>query len=432
MRLPKLLAALAVASVALAACGGGGGGGNANKGTIKIGVDLPESGAETSNGIPTLNGVKFAVDQTKSVDGFTLQVFNLDDAVNGVHDPQKGTQNVQQFVDDKAVLGMIGPFNSSVARAEIKVTNQAHLVQISPANTNQCLTKTIYIPQSLSGVPDVDCKAAGLPAPADLRPLGMDHNNYFRVATTDDFQGPANADYAFKTLNLKKVGVASDAEAYGKGIADTFQIRFQKDGGTVVKRQDFPNASHVSDFRSFLRSALAAGAEAIYFGGTDSNNACVVRQQMKGIFPDSAPFLGGDGIVTGQCIKDAADKAVGMYGTVATVAAEQVSGSQSTIDAFKKAYPNASDYGAYTMPAYDATKILIAAIDRAIKANNNNMPSRQQVLDQMAKTDYTGVLGHTSFDSNGDTTNKVITIYGIKPGATDWAVVSSVDLSHGL
>src|SRR5438132_53005 len=425
MRLPKLLAGLALASVALAACGTAGGGGTSNKGVIKIAVDLPESGAETSNGIPTLNGVKFAVQQMGSVDGFTLQVFNLDDAVNGVHDPQKGAQNVQQFVDDTKVLGVVGPFNSSVARAEIPITNRAHLVQISPANTNQCLTKDVYIPQSLSGLADVDCKAAGLPFPKDLRPTGT--NNYFRVATTDDNQGPAMSDYAYKTLSIKKVGVASDAEAYGKGIADTFSARFKNNGGTVVKRQDFPNASHVSDFRSFLRAALAAGAQGLYFGGTDSNNACVVRNQMKGIFPDSAPFMGGDGIVTGQCIKDAADKVVGMYGTVATVAAEKVSGSQATIDAFKKAYPNSSDYGAYTMPAYDATKILIAAIDRAIKANNNNMPSRQQVLDAMSKTDFTGVLGHTSFDDKGDTTNKVITVYAVKDASKGWEVDNTVD-----
>ncbi|HEY9286780.1 MAG TPA: branched-chain amino acid ABC transporter substrate-binding protein, partial [Candidatus Dormibacteraeota bacterium] len=256
-------------------------------------------------------------------------------------------------------------------------------------------------------------------------------NNYFRVATTDDNQGPANADYAAKTLKITKVGVASDAEAYGKGIADTFSARFtsSSDGGTVVNRQDFPNASHVSDFKSFLRASLAKGAQAIYFGGTDSNNACVVRQQMKGIFPDSAPFLGGDGIVTSQCIKDAADKAVGMYGTVATVAAEKVSGAQSTISAFKSAYPNASDYGAYTMPAYDCAKILIAAIDKAIKANNGNMPSRSQVLSQMQNVDYNGVLGHTSFDSNGDTTNKVITIYTVKDATTGWEVESTVNVS---
>jgi branched-chain amino acid transport system substrate-binding protein len=430
MRFPKMLAGVAVASVLLAACGNSGGnnaGGSSNKGTIKLGVDLPESGAETSNGIPTLNGVEFAVNQVKTVDGFTLSVDNLDDAVNGVHDPQKGAQNVQQFVDDTKVLGVIGPFNSNVARAEIPITNRAHLVQISPANTNQCLTKTVYIPQTLSGVADVTCQAAGLPAPADLRPTGT--NNYFRVATTDDNQGPAMSDYAYNTLKLTKVAVASDAEAYGKGIADTFSARFTKDGGTVVKRQDFPNASHISDFRSFLRAAVAAGAQGVYFGGTDSNNACVVRNQMTSIFPDAAPFMGGDGIVTGQCIKDAASRAVGMYGTVATVAAEKVPGASSTISAFKSAHPNASDYGAYTMPAYDCAKILIAAIDKAIKANNGNMPTRQQVLDQMYKTDYTGVLGHTGFDSNGDTTNKAITVYTVKDATTGWEVDTVVTLT---
>ena len=149
-------------------------------------------------------------------------------------------------------------------------------------------------------------------------------------------------------------------------------------------------------------------------------------------FADSVPFFGGDGIVTDKCKSDAAAAAVGMAGTVATVAAEKVSGSQATIDAFKKAYPNSSDYGAYTMPAYDATKILIAAIGRAIKANNGSMPKRQQVLDEMYKTDYTGVLGHTSFDDKGDTTNKVITIYGIKDASKGWDVISSVDLSKGL
>ena len=429
MRLPKLLAGLAVVSLALAACGTSTTG-TANKGAIKIGVDFPESGAETSNGIPSLNGVKFAVQQLKSVDGFTLEVFNLDDAVNGVHDPQKGAQNVQQFVDDPKVLGMIGPFNSSVARAEIKITNQAHLVQISPANTNQCLTKDVYIPTALTGKPDVDCKAAGYPFPRDLRPTGT--NNYFRVATTDDFQGPANSDYFYNELKLKKVAVASDAEAYGKGIADTFSARYIHDGGAVVLRQDFVNASHISDFKSFLRAAVAKGAEAVYFGGTDSNNACVVRNQMKGIFPDSAPFGGGDGIVTDQCLKDAAAQSVGMYGTVATVAAEQVPGAQATIDAFKKAYTNSSDYGAYTMPSYDATKILVAAIHKAIQANNGNMPTRQAVLDQMYKTDYNGVLGHTSFDSNGDTTNKVITVYAVKTASAGWEVTKTVDLSHGL
>src|SRR5205814_9216800 len=183
------------------------------------------------------------------------------------------------------------------------------------------------------------------------------------------------------------------AEAYGKGIADTFTIRFQKDGGTVVKRQDFPNASKVSDFKPFLRAAQKAGAEAIYFGGTDSNNACVVRNQMKAAgFADSAPFFGGDGIVTDKCKSDAAAAAVGMAGTVATVAAEKASGSQAAIDAFKKAYPSSSDYGAYTTPASDATKILNAPTGRARTADTGRLPAPSLVPPPVCKSDATAAL----------------------------------------
>src|SRR5438445_7677061 len=138
------LVIVAAAVLGAFACGGGGGGGGGssqNKGTIAIGVDLPESGSEASNGVPTLNGVKFAVDQQKSIKGFNLTVVNFDDAVNGVHDPQKGAQNINQMLANADVLAMVGPFNSNVARAEIPITNQAGLVQVSPANTNECLTR---------------------------------------------------------------------------------------------------------------------------------------------------------------------------------------------------------------------------------------------------------------------------------------------------
>ena len=408
MKLSKLLAGLAVASVALAACGTTTPG-TANKGTIKIGVDLPESGAEASDGIPTLNGVKYAVQTAGTVEGFTIVVSNLDDAVSGVHDPQKGAQNLQQFVSDSAVLGVVGPFNSNVARAEIPISNRAHLAQISPANTNQCLTKNIYIPTTLGAPKDITCKDAGILAPADLRPTGI--NNYFRVATTDDLQGPAMADYAFDTLKVTKLGVASDNEVYGKGIADTFTAEFKNKGGSVVLRNDFDTKS-TNDFRGFLQSSKSKGAQGIYFGGTDSNKGCVVRSQASGIFALDTPYLGGDGLQTSQCLKDAGQMASGIYASVAAPNAEQIPASASIISGFKKAFPNKDDFGAYTMPGYDAAKIEIAAIGRAIDANGGNMPTRLQVLNEVAKTkDYTGALGTYSFTAAGDTTAHILTIY---------------------
>jgi branched-chain amino acid transport system substrate-binding protein len=423
MKLIHGLAITAIGLVGLTACGNSSSGGStANKGTIKIGVDLPESGNETSNGIPTLNGVKFAVQEAGSVKGFTLVVENKDDAVNGVHDAQKGVQNVRDLIADTAVLSMVGPFNSSVARAEIPVTNQVHLAQISPANTNQCLTKPIYIPTSLGVPKDISCTDAGLPTPEALRPSSP--NNYFRVATTDDLQGPAMADYAYDTLKLKNIAVASDNQVYGKGISDTFSQEFKHKGGSIAKRQDFDTAS-TNDFKPFFTSAKQANADGIYFGGTDATKVCVARSQQKGIL--DVPFMGGDGIVTSQCLKDSADNAANMYGTTATADATKVPASKAIIDNFKKAFSSKDDFGAYTMPAYDAAKIEIAAIGRAIDGNGGNMPTRLQVLNEIAKTkDYTGALGTYSFTAAGDTTAHILTIYKTTGTPLDWVSVDVV------
>jgi len=149
MRLPKLLAGLAVASVALAACGASGGTSQTIKGTIKIGIDLPVSGSDASDGQPTQNGAKLAVKLAGKVCGasshtdacFTLASFPLDDAVNGVHDVGQGAKNVTQFVADSSVLAMVGPFNSGVAAGEIPIANSADMAMISPSNTNECLTQ---------------------------------------------------------------------------------------------------------------------------------------------------------------------------------------------------------------------------------------------------------------------------------------------------
>jgi branched-chain amino acid transport system substrate-binding protein len=417
MKLSHAMAFGASVVIGLAACGSSSSG-TANKGTIKIGVELPESGKEASNGLPTLNGVKYAVQKIGSIKGFTLAVNNKDDAVNGSHDATKGAQNIRDLAADSQVLGVIGPFNSSVAQAEIPVANAQSLTIISPANTSECLTQAFPAPECAF-------------QPSDLRPNGK--NNYFRTAATDLLQGPSLADYAYDTLKLRKVAVASDNQTYGKGIATNFAKEFVTKGGTLALPEKDIDSKSTNDFKSLLNSMKAAGADGLYFGGTDSDNVCVARKQM-GDVAFNVPFMGGDGILTSQCITDAASNVDNMFGTVAAVDATKLPAAASLITDYKKSFPAASDFGAYTMPAYDDTTILIQAIGRAIDNAGGKMPTREQVRAEVAKTSgYTGALGTISFDSNGDTTNRVVSIYKIGPapgltGATpkDWLWVAQV------
>ena len=405
MKLPKLLAGLAVASMALAACGTTNTGtGQSIKGTIKIGIDLPVSGSDASDGQPTQNGAKLAIKLAGKVCGasshtdacFTLQSDPLDDAVNGVHDVGQGAKNVTQFVSDSSVLAMVGPFNSGVAAGEIPIANSANMAMISPANTNECLTQEPA---------DGHCKGQA----AKLR-AATGKNNYFRVCTTDLIQGPAGADYAYNKLGKKKVYVLNDQQQYGAGIAKNFAAQFTKDGGTVLNPTDLGafDPTTTTDFKSQLSRAQSLGADVVFFGGTTATKGGQIRKQMAGLI--DVPYVAGDGISGNQFAKDAGANAANSYFTVAGPYPLKLATAQSFNAAYKSEY--SADPGAYSAQAYDAAKIIIASIGKAIDDAGGNMTSRDQVRAEVAKTQgFNGAIGTTSFDANGDTTLKIITIY---------------------
>src|SRR5256885_12229327 len=134
-----LLVLLSAALVAFA-CGPSSTGGG-SKGTIKIGSDFPVC---TSGGQSTANGVQFAVNQKNAaggVNGYQIAYKSFDDCRQGSYNADAGVESVQTMLGDPKFLGMIGPYNSAVAKAEIPIAAPSHFVMISPANTNPCLTK---------------------------------------------------------------------------------------------------------------------------------------------------------------------------------------------------------------------------------------------------------------------------------------------------
>src|SRR5882762_8025477 len=138
-----------------------------------------------------------------------------------------------------------------------------------------------------------------------------------------------------------------------------------------------------------------------------------------------APFGGGDGIETTDCIDQATGNEANIYATSAGADATQVPGAQASITAFKKAFPGPNDFGGYTMQAYDAANALMDAIGRAAKAANAS-PTREQVRAQMAQTKgFKGVIGTYDFDAGGDTNLKIVSIYVVNGGLSDADVKNS-------
>lgn len=365
--------------------------------TIKIGVDLPVSGADASIGIPTQNGVVLAVEEANK-NGFAggkfkLDTSLLDDAVQGKHDPAAGAQNVKTFIADSAVLAMVGPFNSNVAKSEIPLTNDAGLVQISPSNTNDGLTT------------GDDAKK--------LRTAHPDTNTYFRVCTRDSKQGLALAQVAAQRLGLKKIFIIDDNETYGKGLADVFDASFRQLGGTVLGHEHI--TANQQDFKALLTKAKADNPDGVFFGGNTSTGGGLVRRQMSDVGLGSVPYLGGDGISDPEFETVAGATANGSYMTVAAPDTSKLPSAKQFIAAYQARFK--SNVGPYSANAYTAAKIEIAAIEKAIADAGGKMPTRADVLKYVAATkDFDSPIGKVGFDANGDTTSPVLSLLEVKGG----------------
>jgi branched-chain amino acid transport system substrate-binding protein len=353
--------------------------------------------------MPLQQAIQLAVSRHADIHGYRVGYLPLDDSIGQFASPLKGVQNVKRMIADPRVLAMIGPYNSYVMRQEIYRSNPAHLVMVSPSVTGSCLTVPPLCDDRLTAV-----HATG-------------PYNLFRIAAPDPLQGTAMGRYA-GALNIKRVAAFNEWGDDGNLYIDHFAAEFTANGGTVVLRQDLP--VETKDFTDFLATAKARGAEAIYaLGDTlNSSHICAVAPQMKS---DFAYFLVTDGI-TGQ--DGCAPSSGRTLGTLSDVDPTHSTDPavQAIVSAYRKAYPLTGNIPGYTFAAYDCALILIDAISRAIDANGGQLPSRLEVLDQVAKGRFdNGVTGSYSFNALGDAISPLMSMSEFKNG--HWSDLGKIE-----
>ncbi|HEX3641295.1 MAG TPA: branched-chain amino acid ABC transporter substrate-binding protein, partial [Ktedonobacteraceae bacterium] len=268
-----------------------------------------------------------------------------------------------------------------------------------------------------------------------LRPSGK--VTYFRTATLDQYQGGALAEYAYNTLKYRKAFVIDDTETYGSGLAKNFIHAFHDVLGGTITNGTSTSIKVQSDYGNALTTAASQKPDLIFFGGNDSTGGDTIREQMNKIAGlQKTPFMLGDGSKTSTFAQAVIPLGGGaVYGSVPGLDVSQVSAAKTFLDGYQKKYGNA---GAYSGGGYDDAWIIIRAVKAAID-NHANAPAnpndsaqaktfRQAVIDQIMKTSYDGVTGHQSFDANGDTENKAISIYTLgKVGVSDgWKYLTAV------
>lgn len=358
--------------------------------SIAIASDLPLSGDVALDVMPMRGAIDLAINDHGPVHGFKVVHQPFDDSLIGQWHPFRGEQNVRMMVSRPQILALVGPYTSPVAQLEIPVANEAGLVMISPSNSADCLTV--------------------LAGPATCTRRTSPINNYFRIAASDSAQASAAARFAIRKLNVMRFAVLTDGTSYGKLYSDAFTAELIANGGAAVFRATY--SQNAQDYIELLREARAAGAEAVFAGALGWNGVCRVRGGMSGVFPADTYMIASDLITDNTCAPQAGDGA--NEHLLAMVSTAWPASSSKTFQEFQT---HGIRPTTYAFAAYDCTRIVIDAIDRAIQANGGKLPTRRQVVDAVAATrDFAGATGTFTFQPNGDAVNPAVSVWRLEKG----------------
>ena len=374
----RILAALAAAGLALTACGSsnsssptaGGSGGSC--GNFKIAYMGPLTGSAGALGQNMVGGVKMALDayNKKNADcQVTLKTYDSQG------DPKQAPPLATEIIQDPSIVALIGPGFSGESDATGKTFFAAGLPSISPSATAVDITQQGW-------------------------------TTWHRIIGNDSAQGAADATYLKNTANAKKVFVIDDGSAYGKGLATVV-----KDGlGSSVTGSDTVQTGQ-TDFSATVTKVTSSGADSVFYGGYYPEAGLLVKQLRQAGY--KGLFMSGDGSEDPKFVSTAGASAAN--GAVLTAPAGPAPSS------FNQTYKqvNGSDSGLYSTQSYDATNIVLAAID-AGKTSHTDMN------DFINSYTASGVSGPIAFDKFGDVQQTTIFAYKVKNGQLDTANPSPI------
>ena len=349
---------------------------------VKIGHVGPLTGGIAHLGKDNENGARLAVEEANAkkpqIDGKEVKFVFIGE--DDQADPKVGTTVAQKLVDAK-VVGVVGHLNSGTSIPASPIYSQAGIPVISGSATNPKLTEQGFKTQ-------------------------------FRVVGRDDQQGPAIAQYLAENNKPKTVAVIDDATAYGEGIANEVEKTLKAAKVSVLPREK--GTDKTTDWKAILTKLRGRKPDAVFYGGMDATGGPLIKQGRElGI---KAVFAFGDGACTDEMAKLAGASAEGLLCSQAGLPVEAA--DKKFLEAYKKRFN--ADPILYSPFTYDATNILIAAMEKA----NSSDPAKY--LPEVAKIDFNGVTGKIAFDEKGDRKDAEMTIFTMKGGKiTPVAVIKS-------
>jgi branched-chain amino acid transport system substrate-binding protein len=285
------------------------------------------TGDNSADGITIRDSAKLAIDQYNEKHGdckVTLAEFDTQ------RKDDLSATTAQQVVDDPKILGVIGPVYRSEVLAATPILEQATVPLISPAASDEELSRKGW-------------------------------KVFHRVLGTDADQAVAGAQYLKAIAKASKTYIVYDDTEFGSTASAEVRRRL---GDLVVGEVAISRTA--TDYSAAVKQVTDAGADSVYFAGFFDDGGVFIKA-LKTAAP-KITVVSGDKIFTQSFIDAAGSTAEGVVITCPCIPAEQA--GENFAAKFKQKYSDTASY--YGPEAYDATNVFLAGLN-AGKATRADM-----------------------------------------------------------
>jgi branched-chain amino acid transport system substrate-binding protein len=346
--------------------GGAGGGDDAN--IIRVGEYASLTGKEAAFGNSSHNGTMLGIEEVNArggVLGKKLKLIYEDDQSKG----GESATIAKKLISGDKVVALLGEVASGRSLEAAPICQQNKIPMIAPSSTNPKVTQ------------------AG--------------DYIFRVCFTDDFQGRLIANFALKSLKVKKIAMMNDVGLpYSVGLGNFFRDAFTAAGGTILLEKDYTSGE--KDFKAQLTAIKGVNPEAIFIPGYYTEAGLIAQQARQlGI---TVPLFGGDGWEAPELIQLGGDA---MEGNFFSTHYSAESDSPAVVEFVKKYKARFKGETPDAMAAlgYDTVMVLADSIKRA---GTTDGPKLRDAI--AATKDFDSVTGKTTLDANRNATKPAVII----------------------
>ena len=325
--------------------------------TLKIGTMSPLTGPYAQDGTYILQGVKTAVkvfEASGGVPGYDkIEILAEDSACDG----GKATMAANKLINSD-VSAIVGAYCSSATLPSSIPVNDAGIVMLTPASTNEKITERGF-------------------------------KTFFRLPPRDDVQGWSAVKFMENSLKAKTVALIDDRQTYTVGLLDNIK-KFAKESGKLK----FVAHEHITpgdkDFTAILTTLKRLNPDVIYMGVYQPEGSLMARQIKQ--LEINATLMTEDACYQPKYIEVGGKATEGIYLTFAAPVDNPV--RTDFVKAYSKDWGVGEDeIGSFSFFAYDATMLVLNGIKKG---------GVDKLADTIRATKSLGATGQIEFDEKGD------------------------------